>query len=117
MMTASMRNILLVGGKPSRSKTLMSKKGSDHLKKWLEDVLETETRLVLISKADPKFSQQLIFASLNKYQIIALGDDAAYALHTYGITNFFKLPHPNHKVATKKLTSILAKCKSWIYRP
>ena len=112
-----------MGDKPSSKNAdhdvaFVGTKSHRRINEWLEEILEEEADVILINRIDPAFSQHLIYATLNNYRIIALGEEAATALMQHGVVNYFKLPHPsgrNRKLNDKKFVSdILQKCKNWL---
>ena len=118
-----MLKLLLVGDKPSKKNddptiAFVGTQSHKKIQEWLEVLLEEEAEVIMINQVDPAFTQHLIYASLNHYRIIALGEAAALALAHNGIVNYFKLPHPsgrNRKLNNKKyVAEILDKCKTWI---
>jgi len=120
-----MRKLLLVGDKPSSKNTdsaiaFIGTASHTRLQKWLAVILDNEAKIQLINRVDPRFDQHLIYATLNSFQIIALGEEASKALIAYGVTNFFKLPHPsgrNRKLNDKQYEmKILQECKTWLER-
>lgn len=121
-----MRKLLLVGDKPSKKNTdpkvafVGTSSSFKTIQKWLEVLLDEKAHISMINRVDPEFSVVLIRASLKGYKIIALGEEASYALINNGVVNHFKLPHPsgrNRKLNNKVYVSeVLAKCKAWIER-
>ena len=117
-----MLKLLLVGDKPSSKNTdpefaFVGTQSHKRIEEWLDSILEEEAEVIMINQVDPSFPQHLIYASLNHYRIIALGEEAAMALANHGVMNYFKLPHPSgrRKLNDKKyVVDILQKCKNWI---
>lgn len=118
-----MRKLLLVGDKPSKKNAdpkvaFVGTPSFKTIQKWLEFLLEEKAQVTMINRVDPDFSAVLIRASLRGYKIIALGEEASYALINNGVVNHFKLPHPsgrNRKLNDKTFVAgVLAKCKTWI---
>ena len=118
-----MRKLLLVGDKPSKKNkdpkvAFVGTASHKRIMEWLEVLLDEKAAISMVNRTDPEFSVVLIRATLKRYQIIALGEEAAQALAHHGVVNYFKLPHPsgrNRKLNNKKyVAEILQKCKTWI---
>jgi uracil-DNA glycosylase len=118
-----MRKLLLVGDKPSSKNkdvnvAFVGTASHKRIQEWLNIILEEKATIKLVNRVDPAFSQHLVYASLNNYLVIALGEEASLALMQSGVVKHFKLPHPsgrNRKLNNKAyVQDILMKCKKWI---
>jgi uracil-DNA glycosylase len=118
-----MLKLLLVGDKPSKKNkdpnvAFVGTASHKRIQEWLNKILTSKAKILMVNRVDPQFHRTLIHATLNQYKIVALGNEAAQALVEYGIVNFFKLPHPsgkNRKLNNKAFVAAeLANCKTWI---
>lgn len=118
-----MLKILLVGDKPSRKNkdpnvAFVGTKSLTTIQKWLKTMGIDGAHVVMVNRVDPSFNNLVIQATLGRYKIIALGEEAKKALMHLGVADFFCLPHPsgrNRKLNNKKyVADLLEQCKTWV---